>query len=133
MKIGKNELEHFKSKLLIKRQELLGARSEIQNEALRESSKSEKTGDLSDMPIHMADVGSDTFEQELELGQMERETGILKEIDHAMEKIENNKYGICEKDGKAISRKRLEAIPWTRYCIKCEAEKEQISQKLIRR
>ena len=115
----------FKKMLLTKRHELLDIMDELQNEALRKSSKSDKTGDLSNMPIHMADAGSDNFEQELNLGHMERERQLIREIDNALEKIEHNKYGICESDGKVISKKRLKAIPWARYCLSCETERVQ--------
>lgn len=127
IKLNKKEIEYFKKKLLSKRNESLTVIKELQNEALRESSKSEKTGDLSDMPIHMADVGSDTFEQELDLGQLEKERETIREIDHALEKIENNNYGFCETDGQMISKKRLDAEPWARNCLKCQAELEKSS------
>jgi RNA polymerase-binding protein DksA len=122
---SEKEIEHFKQKLFSKRQELLGVRDELQNEALRKSSKSDKTGDLSDMPIHMADVGSDAFEQELNLAMIERERQLISEIDDALRKTDDHRYGVCEMDGRAISRQRLEVIPWTRYCVECEFKREK--------
>lgn len=119
------ELDYFKEKLLARRHELLDDRDALQEEALRKASKSDETGDLSNTPIHQADLGTDTFAQEVKLDRMERGRELIREIDHAVEKITDNTYGLCEADGSIIARKRLEAIPWTRYCLECEAKQEK--------
>jgi RNA polymerase-binding transcription factor DksA len=77
------------------------------------------------MPIHMADVGSDTFEMENTLGLMDSERKLLKEIDDALDRIENGTYGICEGAGGTIAKARLKAIPWARYCVKCASLSEK--------
>ncbi len=76
-----------------------------------------ETGDLSNMPIHMADLGSDNFEQDLAVGLMGSERKLLSEIDAALERIEKKTYGICLGTGKPISRARLEAQPWAKYSV----------------
>jgi len=86
------------------------------DEALRKTRQS-STGDLSNMPIHMADLGSDNFEQEFTLGLIESERQILREIDEALARIENGTYGICLATGRPISKARLKAKPWAKYCI----------------
>jgi len=72
------------------------------------------------MPIHMADLGSDNYEQDLAVGLMDSQRRILHEIDCALDRIEQGTYGVCEGTGKPISRARLEAVPWARYCIEYE-------------
>ncbi len=69
------------------------------------------------MPIHMADIGSDNFEQEFALGLMDSERKMVHEIDDALQRIEDGTYGICEATGKPIPKARLEAQPWARYCV----------------
>jgi DnaK suppressor protein len=111
-----NEIQQFKETLLKKRVELIGDVNSIESEALRKS-RLDATGDLSSMPIHMADLGTDNFEQEFALGLMDSERKLLGEINEALIRIDNGVYGICEGTAKAIAKVRLKAIPWSRYCI----------------
>ena len=101
---------------MTKRKELLVNVNEIEDEALKKS-RMNASGDLSSMPIHMADLGSDNFEQEFALGLMDSERKMLREIYSALERMDEGAYGICEGTGKAIQKARLEACPWTKYCI----------------
>ncbi len=114
--LTKKDVEHFKELLLLKRRELLGDVTEIHNEALRKS-RLDASGDLSSMPIHMADLGTDNYEQEFALGLMKGEQKLLREINEALDRIEQNTYGKCEGTGEPIPRARLEAQPWARYCV----------------
>jgi DnaK suppressor protein len=110
------DAKHFRELLLEKRREILKNVTEFEDEALRKS-RLDATGDLSCMPIHMADLGTDNYEQEFSLGLMDSERKLLREIDNALGRIENKTYGICQGTGKPISRARLEAQPWARYCV----------------
>ena len=110
------ELDHFKDVLLQKRREIVGDVSMIEGEALNKS-RLEAGGDLSSMPIHMADMGTDNFEQEFSLGLMDSERKILHEINLALHRILEATYGLCLGTGKEISKPRLEAKPWAKYCI----------------
>ncbi len=108
--------EHFKQMLLEKRREILRNVNEFEDEALKKS-RLDAAGDLSSMPIHMADIGTDNYEQEFALGLMDSERKLLREIDGALGRIEQRIYGICEGTGKPIPKARLEAQPWAKYCI----------------
>ncbi len=110
------ELKHFRQLLLEKRIEILRNVTEIEDEALKKS-RLDATGDLSSMPIHMADLGTDNYEQEFALGLMDSERKLLREIDSALERIEQGTYGVCIGTGKKITKARLEAQPWARYCV----------------
>ena len=110
------DAKHFKELLLEKRREILKNVSEFEDEALRKS-RLDATGDLSSMPIHMADLGTDNYEQEFALGLMDSERKLLREIDNALGHLEKKTYGICEGTGKPIPKARLEAQPWARYCV----------------
>ena len=109
-------IEHFRQMLLHKRREIISNVNEMEDEALKQS-RLDASGDLSSMPIHMADIGTDNYEQEFALGLMDSERRLLKEIDDALHRIEQRAYGICEGTGKPIRKARLEAQPWARYCV----------------
>jgi DnaK suppressor protein len=114
------EIEKFKALLLAKRSEILESVVHMEDETLRK-----QRSDLSNMPIHMADVGSDTFEMENTLGLMDSERKLLHEIDDALDRIEGGAFGICEGGGESIAKVRLKAIPWARYCVKCASLSEK--------
>ncbi len=118
------DTERFKQILLEKRKEIVGNVNEMEDEALKKS-RLDATGDLSSMPIHMADIGTDNYEQEFALGLMDSERKMLKEIDDALQRIENGTYGICEGTDKPIANARLKAKPWARYCVEYTRKLEQ--------
>jgi len=117
----KAEMQPFKDQLQTLRARLVGDVNGLADATLGKT-RSEASGDLSSMPIHMADLGSDNFEQEFSLTLMEGEEDILREIDAALARVETGTYGICEESGKRITKARLRAIPYTRYCVE-SAEK----------
>jgi DnaK suppressor protein len=110
------ELAHFRQLLLEKRSEIIGDVSSMENDALKKS-RLDAAGDLSSMPIHMADIGTDNYEQEFALGLLDSERKLLREINDALIRIEDGTYGICEGTGEPIPLARLEASPWARYCV----------------
>ena len=125
-RLTKKEIEELRDLLLQKRREILGDVSCMENETLKKN-----RSDLSNMPIHMADMGTDNYEMEHTLGLMDSEIKILREIDEALQRIEEGTYGICLGNEEKIPKQRLEAIPWARYCLNCAdlAEKGLISSE----
>lgn len=115
--LTKSELEHFRTLLVDKLKQITGDVDHIEKEVLK-MSRQDATGDLSSMPIHMADIGSDTYEQEFTLGLMVTERKIVQEILMALRRIEDGSYGMCEGTGEPIPKARLEAYPWARYCVR---------------
>ncbi len=122
--LTKKELAEFQRLLLLKRREIVGDVNNMEGEALKKS-RLDATGDLSSMPIHMADIGTDNYEQEFALGLMDSEIKLLREIDEALMRIEEGTYGICEGTGEPIPKARLEAQPWARYCVEFARKLEQ--------
>ena len=119
--MNKREMKVYKQMLLLVRGRLRGDVSAMADAALNKT-RSESSGDLSSMPIHMADVGTDAFEQEFTLSLMEHDGDSLEQIEAALVRIEDGLYGVCvECEGK-IPKARLEVLPHTPYCVKC-AEK----------
>ena len=110
--ITTRELERFRDLLYEKRREITGDVSSMETSALRSSN-----GNLSTLPMHMADTGTDNYEQEFTLGLVEKDRKLLHEINVALAKIQDGSYGICEGTGKPIAKPRLEAQPWAKYSI----------------
>jgi len=120
----KVELKEYRERLLVLRARLRGDVSHMADAALKKS-RSEANGDLSSMPIHMADIGSDNFEQEFTLSLMQSEEGTLELIENALERVEDGTYGKCEECGARIPKTRLKAIPYAAMCVKCASQMEQ--------
>jgi DnaK suppressor protein len=118
------EIEEFRRMLLEKRAEILGDVSTLHNEALNKDRR-DAAGDLSSMPIHMADLGSDNYELEFTLGLIEGERAILKEIDEALERMQQGTYGLCLATGRPIGKARLRAKPWAKYSYEYTLAQEQ--------
>ena len=114
--LTKGELEGFRNMLLEKHRSLIGDMGGIEAEALRRN-RQESSGDLSNMPTHPADLGTDNYEYEFSLGLLESERALLGEINEALTRIDNRTYGICLGTGKPINKSRLRARPWAKYCI----------------
>ena len=108
------QIAELKRDLLAKRREIMGNVMSMENGALRH-----QRTDLSNMPYHMADLGTDNYELENTLELMDSERRLLLEIEDALDRIEEGVYGICEGNGEMIPIVRLRAIPWARYCLKC--------------
>ncbi len=118
------DLQEFKQRLIILRARLRGDVNQLADAALNKR-RSDANGDLSSMPIHMADIGSDNFEQEFTLGLMENEGETLAKIESSLERIEEGTYGQCEECGSKIPKNRLKAIPYATLCIRCAEQQEQ--------
>jgi len=113
-KLTPAEIKKFKALLLEKLTEILGNVRSMETEALRRD-----RSDLSNMPIHMADLGTDSYEIDNIIGLVDSERKILVEVNDALSRIEDGTYGICEGRGEPIGKPRLKAIPWARYCVAC--------------
>jgi RNA polymerase-binding transcription factor DksA len=115
--------KEFKERLLTLRSRMRGDVHAMADAALKKT-RSEASGDLSFMPIHMADVGTDNFEQEFTLSLLQNEEGVLGLIEAALVRIEDGVYGTCVECNARIPKTRLNAIPYTPYCVKCASKLE---------
>ena len=117
----KMDMKVYKERLLLLRARLRGDVNAMADAALRKT-RSEASGDLSSMPIHMADIGSDNYEQEFTLGLLQNDEGTLGMIESALVRVEEGQYGCCAECGGVVPKTRLNAIPYTPFCVKCAAE-----------
>lgn len=69
---------------------------------------------------HLADAGTDTFEEEKALALEAHLVGLLGKVDEALRRFEQGTYGICEECGQPIAPERLEALPYATTCLKCQ-------------
>ncbi|MCR5165095.1 MAG: TraR/DksA C4-type zinc finger protein [Thermoguttaceae bacterium] len=109
--------EEFRKILLNMRARLVGDVNHMTDLALNRSAS-----ELSSVPFHMADAGSDNYDQDFTLRLVMNGQETLTQIDDALERIEDGTYGICECCGNKIPKRRLLVVPYARMCVKC-AEK----------
>jgi DnaK suppressor protein len=122
-KFGKKELGDFKKLILKRKEEILEAIKHISEDALKKSQK-DASGDISGYTYHMADVATDTYDIEFSLGLASDDRKLLYELDEALSRIEEGTFGICEGCKTLISKTRLKAVTYARFCIKCQEKKE---------
>jgi DnaK suppressor protein len=115
-----NNNDQYRARLLDLRARLRGEMGRMADAAL-----SQGRGETSSLPIHLADLGSDNFEQELTLSLVGSEKVALDKIEFALQRIAAGEYGICEDCGKKIPESRLEAIPYTTVCVHCAEIQEK--------
>lgn len=114
----KEDMKVYKQRLLDLRARLQGDVSSMAEAALGDNHEAT-------MPIHMAELGSENFEQEFTLSLMASEEDTLELIESALERIENQTYGRCLECEGVIPKTRLNALPYTPVCIKCASARDQ--------
>jgi len=117
------EVAQFKKLLLSLRERLVGKVDFMQGETLKKS-RQDASGDLSNVPIHMADVGTDNYERDIMIELIQNGEEGVRNIDTALEKIEEGAFGVCELCAKKINKERLKAVPYAKLCIDCQREEE---------
>jgi len=117
------DTDRFRGALLTQKEHL---EATIANHDIGGSSQTDETGELSGSTSdnHLADSATETYARELDEGLEEDATRQLREVEEALERIDNGTYGTCQACGKAIPEERLEAVPWTKLCID-DARKQQ--------
>lgn len=112
------ELQQYRRHLLALKKRHGGVLTDLQEEALRPSG-ADAVGELSEVPVHPADLSSAEYDEEVTLGLLENEAQILTEINEALMRIEQGSFGRCVECGQTISRRRLHAIPYAQHCLRC--------------
>ena len=123
-KLNKKDLKYFKQLILKIKEELLEGLKHSLEDTLKKSPR-EAAGDISGYAFHMADLATDTYDREFSLDLASNERKLIYEIDEALKKIQDGKYGNCEQCKSPISKTRLKAIPYTRLCLKCQEAQEK--------
>jgi DnaK suppressor protein len=129
--LKKSELKEFRKRLLVLQARVRGDVEQLKDEALE---RGEGSGD-SRSPTHIAELGTENYEQDFALRVVENDQEVLEEIRAALKRLDDGVYGACERcleEGKPISRRmipktRLRAIPHARNCVACERKREEFS------
>lgn len=117
----KAEMQPYRDLLVGLRARLRGDVHSMADAALR---KGNDGNGSSSMPIHMAELGSENFEQEFTLSLMANDEDRLDMIENALQRIEEGSYGQCEECDGVIAKTRLQALPYTPVCIRCAASRD---------
>ncbi len=121
--LKKDDVQSFREALLNLRARLRGDLDQLTDEALKRN-QPDSSGNLSNMPIHMADVGTENYDQEFTLGLIENEQLTLDQIQSALGRIDGGTFGRCQECEGPITKPRLQALPYTPYCIECARKME---------
>jgi DnaK suppressor protein len=113
--LKKKELDVYKKKLVARRSEIVRKLSEFRNE-----SKEVET----DIAQDVADKAESSYTKEFLLSLSDAEREQLFQIDAALKRIERKEFGSCQMCQKEINKKRINALPWTPYCIECQEKSE---------
>jgi RNA polymerase-binding transcription factor len=114
--MDKKKLDTFRKKL------------EERQQALRKAvSRTEEDGRIADQEAaqDIADRAANSYTKEFLFSQSNTERALLNMVESALQRIREGSFGECVSCGNEINPKRLEAVPWTRYCIACQEKKEQ--------
>lgn len=121
-KLTNEKLKEIKAILKAKRDEIQG-----DVVGLREEGLSNTPGGGNSTPLHFAELGTDTFNQNFALSRLEREETLLNLIDEALERIDNGEFGLCQTCGGPMKIGRLEFSPWVPNCMVCQEKIESFA------
>lgn len=111
-----------RDRLLVLKDTLLDSMNGVAKDSLRSRAEG---SEASAFGMHQADAGSDAYDRDFALSLLSLEQDSLYEIDQALKRLETGSYGVCEMSGKSIPHPRLEALPFTRYTVECQADLEK--------
>jgi DnaK suppressor protein len=114
--MDKKRLEYYKKKLMTRREELV-----------KTIARTEEEGRLADddQTVDLADKAANSYTKEFLFGQTNTDRKILNMIDEALKRMKNDEYGLCATCQEEMQQKRLDAVPWAKYCISCQEKLEQ--------
>ena len=114
--MDKRKTKSYRDRLLARRESLFSQVTEA------EMSSRERDLEATQDP---ADMAANAYTKELLISMSANDRKLLTLIDEALERVEKGEYGECINCGEPVSDKRLDAVPWTRYCLKCQDLQER--------
>jgi DnaK suppressor protein len=114
--MDKKKMKTYRDKLLERRETLVSQVAEA------ELSSRERDLEATQDP---ADMAANAYTKELLISMSDNDRRLLELIDEALGRVESGDYGECVNCGEPIQEKRLNAVPWARYCLRCQDMKEQ--------
>ena len=119
---GKQDVESIRSGLIERKRRLAATMGKLSGDAIQNNPR--ELGESSSVPQHLADLGTETFEQDRDLELAERASAEITEIDLALERLKAGTYGICEACDQTIPPERLSALPHASLCTACKVKTE---------
>ena len=114
--MDKRKTKSYRDRLLARRESLFSQVTEA------EMSSRERDLEATQDP---ADMAANAYTKELLISMSANDRKLLQLIDEALERVEGGEYGECVNCGEPVAEKRLDAVPWTRYCLKCQDMQER--------
>ena len=130
LRLSKSDKKYFYD-LLMRARSAFGA--QVQYHTDDALTRKDAAGERAGMATHMADLGTDNYRRDFELGLLSDGVDVLEMIDEALQRLEDSEYGICLDCGEPIPRKRLEAKPYAKYCTKCKSKREEMDETYYHR
>ena len=115
--------ERFRKMLLIQRGKI---EARIREELADKVTKGQNS--VLGPALDLVDISTWALERDVNYELLTMHTKALKDIDEALERLDEGTYGICIDCGREISEKRLEAVSFTLYCMECQQEKERLKE-----
>jgi RNA polymerase-binding transcription factor DksA len=112
--------DQFRTRLDDERRQLVGLVAALEDEGMSRESEAESVSELAPASQHPADMASETFERERDLGLLDEFRQELAEVDSAAARLADGSYGVCVGCGERIDPDRLEAVPATPRCKACQ-------------
>src|SRR5689334_8499806 len=122
------KINHLSKDMDKKKLETFKKRLEERQQALRKAvSRTEEDGRIADQDSaqDVADRAANSYTKEFLFSQSNNDRQLLNMVETALQRIREGSFGECVNCGNEINSKRLEAVPWTRYCIECQEKKER--------
>ena len=116
--MNKQQNEKYRQRLTDMAVRLRGADVSVGGEALRQVGGN-ASGNLSNVPQHLADISTDAFEQEMSASLLQNARELQAEVAAALDRVEQGDFGKCQRCGRDIAGERLQAVPYTRFCVDC--------------
>lgn len=121
--MDKKQLEDFRKQLAELKEKIL---HDIKNmSAVNSADHKDTSGDVSGHALHMADVATDMYDREFNLGLASNDRELLFKIEGALKRVTSKTFGLCAQCHKFIPLIRLKAIPYVETCLKCQEELEK--------
>ncbi len=125
VKMSQQTVEKFRSQL---EQLALRVRADADQLAEQVQSGSGAGGNLSTVPVHLGDMGTDEFMQEMNATLLDNEQYLVDEARAALRRIEAGTFGVCESCGKPVPKERLDVLPHTRFCVRCASQNGSVPE-----
>ena len=119
---GDQDVESIRSGLIERKRRLATTMGKLSGDAIQNNPR--ELGGSSSVPQHLADLGTETFEQDRDLELAERASAEITEIDEALDRLKAGTYGTCEACEKPIPQERLSALPYASLCARCKTAEE---------